>query len=67
MEKKDFEYFKELLTKRLEGLLDSAYGTVSGMTALKENIPDQTDRASLEADQNFMLRISAKSKFNWDR
>ena len=55
--KKDFEYFKELLTKRLEGLLDRAYGTVSGMTALKENIPDQTDRASLEADQNFMLRI----------
>ena len=47
MEKKDFEYFKELLTKRLEGLLDRAYGTVSGMTALKENIPDQTDRASL--------------------
>lgn len=57
MEKKDFEYFKELLTKRLEGLWDRAYGTVSGMTALKENIPDQTDRASLEADQNFMLRI----------
>ena len=57
MEKKDFEYFKELLTKRLEGLLDRAYGTVSDMTALKENIPDQTDRASLEADHNFMLRI----------
>ena len=47
MEKKDFEYFKELLTKRLEGLLDSAYGTVSGMTALKENIPGQTDNPKL--------------------
>jgi len=27
------------------------------MTAPKENFPDPTDRASLEADRNFMLRI----------
>jgi DnaK suppressor protein len=27
------------------------------MTAQKENFPDPTDRASLEADRNFMLRI----------
>ncbi|MBW1851473.1 MAG: TraR/DksA C4-type zinc finger protein [Deltaproteobacteria bacterium] len=31
---------------------------VSGMIAPKENIPDPVDRASLEADRNFMLRIS---------
>ena len=30
---------------------------VSGMIAPKENMPDPTDRASLEADRNFMLRI----------
>ncbi|MFO7554446.1 MAG: RNA polymerase-binding protein DksA [Desulfobacterales bacterium] len=57
MKKKDIEYFKEFLNNRLEELLGSADNTVSGMTAPKENFPDPTDRASLEADRNFMLRI----------
>ena len=57
MKKKDLEYFKTLLTDQLEELLDHADDTVSGMTAQKENFPDPTDRASLEADRNFMLRI----------
>jgi len=57
MKKKDVEFFKELLTNRLEELLSHADDTVSGMTAQKENFPDPTDRASLEADRNFMLRI----------
>jgi DnaK suppressor protein len=57
LKEKDVEYFRELLTKRLEGLLDHANDTVSGMTVPKENIPDSIDRGSLEADRNFMLRI----------
>ena len=57
MNKKDIEYFKELLTNRLEDLLSQADDTVSGMTTPKENFPDPTDRASLESDRNFMLRI----------
>ena len=57
MKKKDIEYFKEFLTNRLEELLSHADDTVSGMTTPKENFPDPTDRASLEADRNFMLRI----------
>lgn len=57
MNKKDIEYFKELLTKRLQDLLNQADNTVSGMTTPKENFPDPTDRASLESDRNFMLRI----------
>ena len=57
MKKKDIEYFKDFLTKRLDELLSHADDTVSGMTAPKENFPDPTDRASLEADRNFMLRI----------
>jgi DnaK suppressor protein len=57
MKKKDVEYFRELLTNRLQDLLNEADHTVSGMTAPKENFPDPTDRASLEADRNFMLRI----------
>jgi len=57
MKKKDIEYFRELLPERLEELLEHANDTVSGMIAPKENMPDPTDRASLEADRNFMLRI----------
>ncbi|MBW1895248.1 MAG: RNA polymerase-binding protein DksA [Deltaproteobacteria bacterium] len=57
MKKKDIEFFKDLLTKRLNDLLDQADDTVSGMTVPKENFPDPTDRASHEADRNFMLRI----------
>jgi DnaK suppressor protein len=57
MKKDDIEYFKDLLTNRLEELLSHADNTVSGMTAPKENFPDPSDRASLEADRNFMLRI----------
>ena len=57
MKKKDLEFFNELLSQRLEELLSQADNTVSGMTAQKENFPDPTDRASLEADRNFMLRI----------
>jgi DnaK suppressor protein len=57
MKKKDKDYFKKFLTERLEELLSQADNTVSGMTAPKENFPDPTDRAALEADRNFMLRI----------
>ncbi|MBE9594245.1 MAG: RNA polymerase-binding protein DksA [Proteobacteria bacterium] len=57
MKKKDIEYFKEFLTSRLEELLSHADDTVSGMTTPKENFPDPTDRAALESDRNFMLRI----------
>lgn len=57
MRKKEIEHFKKILTAQLEELLEQADDTVSGMTAPKENFPDPTDRASLEADRNFLLRI----------
>jgi DnaK suppressor protein len=57
MKKKDKEFFKKYLTERLDELLNQADDTVSGMTETKENFPDPTDRAALEADRNFMLRI----------
>jgi len=57
MKKKDLDYFKKFLTERLDGLLSQAGDTVSDMTDPNENFPDPTDRASLEADRNFMLRI----------
>ena len=57
MKKKDIDYFKNLLSTRLEELLNQAEDTVTGMTTANENFPDPTDRAALESDRNFMLRI----------
>jgi DnaK suppressor protein len=57
MQKKSKANFKKHLTERLEALLNQAGDTVSGMTETKENFPDPADRAALEADRNFMLRI----------
>ena len=57
MNKKDVKFFEELLQDRLQELLSHAGDTVSGMTEQKENFPDPTDRAALESDRNFMLRI----------
>ena len=57
MKKKDMEYFKTLLTNRLNELLNQADDTVADMTTEDESFPDPTDRASHESDRNFMLRI----------
>lgn len=57
MKKKDIEYFKQLLSERLQLLLSQADVTVSDMTDYQDTFPDPTDRAALEADRNFTLRI----------
>ncbi len=57
MDKADIDYFENLLKEQMESLLNQAEETVTGMTSQKETFPDPTDRASLEADRNFMLRI----------
>ena len=62
LSKEKQEYFKELLTKRLADLLDEANKTVSGMTDLRENFPDPTDRAALEAERNLTLRIRDRER-----
>lgn len=62
MKKKDLEYFKKLLTQRLQTLLAEASETVSGMTDGKASFPDPTDRAAMEADRNFMLRIRDRER-----
>ncbi len=60
--KKDKEYFKELLTKRMDELLDEANKTVSIMTDEEQKFPDPTDRATLESDRNFELRIRDRER-----
>ncbi len=57
MKDKDLEFFKNLLSERLDDLISHADSTVTGMTVPKENFADPTDRASHEANRNFELRI----------
>ena len=62
MEKERLAYFKELLNERLEVLLNEAEKTVTGMTNDKNTFPDPTDRANLETDRNFLLRIRDRER-----
>jgi DnaK suppressor protein len=62
MTKKREDYFKKLLTKRLDDLLVEANKTVTGMTDQGGNFPDPTDRATLESDRNFTLRIRDRER-----
>ncbi|HUU41999.1 MAG TPA: RNA polymerase-binding protein DksA [Desulfatiglandales bacterium] len=62
MNEKDVEYFKELLQNQLDELIEEALRTVNGMTDLKDNFPDPTDRAALETDRNFLLRIRDRER-----
>ena len=62
LNKKDLEYFKDFLEKRLDGLLDEANKTVSGMTDHRGNYADPTDRATLESERNFTLRIRDRER-----
>ncbi len=62
MEEKKLEYFREMLKERFQELLAEAEKTVTGMTTGNENYPDPTDRASLESDRNFMLRIRDRER-----
>jgi len=59
---KTLEEFKELLTQQLESLLQDVGKTVSEMTEENPNFPDPTDRASLESDRNFELRIRDRER-----
>jgi DnaK suppressor protein len=62
LKKKQLKFFKNLLNEKLEELLKEANRTVSGMSVDKENTPDPTDRATLEADRNFTLRIRDRER-----
>lgn len=62
LSKKKIEYFKKELHERLDELLTEANKTVTGMTSHKENLPDPSDRATLESDRNFTLRIRDRER-----
>ncbi len=62
MKKERLDYFKELLNERLEKLVAEASKTIEDMSDDEETFPDPTDRASLETDRNFLLRIRDRER-----
>ena len=62
MKPEKLEFFRYMLLNKINELLGEAEKTVSEMTDGKENFPDPTDRASLESDRNFELRIRDRER-----
>jgi DnaK suppressor protein len=62
MKKEEAEEFRQILQDQMDQLLRGADQTVSSMTDEKTNFPDPTDRASLESDRNFELRIRDRER-----
>lgn len=62
MDKSTTEEFRALLQQQLDELLREAGKTATDMADEKTNFPDPTDRASLESDRNFELRIRDRER-----
>jgi len=62
METERLEFFRQLLHERLQEILGEADKTRNDMTGTAAPFPDPTDRASLETDRNFTLRIRDRER-----
>lgn len=63
MKTEKLQFFRSMLSQKINELLGEADKTVSEMTSgAKENYPDPNDRASLESERNFELRIRDRER-----
>ncbi|UCG38469.1 MAG: RNA polymerase-binding protein DksA [bacterium] len=62
MNEKELQYLTEKLKAWKEELVSEATRTVDGMTEEKAQFADPTDRASMETDRNFLLRIRDRER-----
>jgi len=63
MDRRVLEKCREELQRQMDELLAGAGKTVSDMTGVpEENFPDPTDRALLESNRNFTLRIRDRER-----
>ncbi len=62
MSETELGYFRDLLNDQLHELIDEAERTVEGMNGERTEFPDPTDRAALESDRNFDLRIRDRER-----
>jgi DnaK suppressor protein len=61
MNARDVRFFRRLLTQRMDDLRAGVSKTVEGMDD-DGHFPDPTDRAALETDRNFTLRIRDRER-----
>jgi len=57
MEQKDLDYFKDLLNKWLQDLLNQADNTVMGLMNNDVNPSDPLDRAAVDTERSYTLRM----------
>lgn len=62
MEQKDLEYFRVRLTAMLEEALKHGEMTLEDMTDNNEIFADPADRATMESDRSFTLRIRDRER-----
>ena len=63
MEKEKLEHFRNILLKKRSELIDEAGKTVDEMNVMgKDNFPDPVDRAAMESDRSFDLRIRDRER-----
>jgi len=62
MNKTQLDRFKKQLEDKRDVILGEAGKTLSEMTGKHDNIPDPNDRATVESDRSFELRIRGRER-----
>jgi DnaK suppressor protein len=62
MENDQLEFFKDFLLQQRDEILQNADETVADMNDQTVNYPDPTDRASIESDRSFVLRLRERER-----
>lgn len=62
MEQKDIDAFRELLTSMLDEVLQKSDATIEDMTDTMEVFADPADRATMESDRAFVLRLRDRER-----
>jgi len=62
MDAKDIAYFRELLERMLQDILKKGEETIEDMTDTVEVYADPADRATVESDRSFTLRLRDRER-----
>lgn len=62
MDSKVLEKFKKQLVDKRQEILNEADKTLADMTDQNSNVPDPNDRATIESDRSFELRIRDRER-----
>ncbi len=62
MDKKTLEQFKQQLESMREEIYQDVNKTLNEMNQQNDNIPDPNDRATMESDRNFELKLRSREE-----